>query len=66
MRGDPDFAIAVRLLSGNALNSRQQRRIQMGLKDNNSASPHPLTARLFIPRPHHLRHRDGRIRVCGR
>jgi len=31
MRGDPDFAIAVRLLQGNALNSRQQRRIQIGL-----------------------------------
>ena len=31
MRGDPDFAIAVRLLQGNALNSRQQRTIQIGL-----------------------------------
>ena len=33
MRGDPNFAIAVRILSGNALNSREQRRIQLGLID---------------------------------
>jgi len=31
MRGDPDFAIAVRLLQSNALNSQEQRRIQIGL-----------------------------------
>lgn len=31
MRGDPDFSIAVRLLQGNALNSQEQRRIQIGL-----------------------------------
>ncbi len=31
MQGDPDFAIAVRLLHLNALNSREQRRIQIGL-----------------------------------
>jgi len=33
MRGDPDFAIAVRLLRRNALNSQEQRRIQIGLID---------------------------------